>query len=145
MENFRCPQHDIPNHLYRVQHASSRTEYSRRGYELVAQNLHSVEDFCSSVENRFRWGSRTAKPYISCFSDKNFAENWALAEPWRAFQPATSKWELLTIRTEWMPHVCIFKFSDLVNCLELKIPYKAAQQVQGAYLCPCRVSNLAVE
>ncbi|KAF3923218.1 hypothetical protein ABW20_dc0110454 [Dactylellina cionopaga] len=81
IERFRLPERRIPDRLYRVNYEGSATDYNDR-YGFLAADYNPAgpdrnRQFYKSVENHLKWKSRAPSAYISTFSNKAHAENWA--------------------------------------------------------------------
>lgn len=142
MDRLRCSEEQLPEHIYRVQHDGCNTVFSIDG--LFAADIATtfdetaIPDFRESIVNQFTRMSRLPTPYISTFSDREHAENWAL-------KMGTSA-KLLRLSTALWDDPYVFKLSTLVQMLPVIIPNTASQHIKGAYLCLHRVpSNAIVE
>ena len=148
MEKFRCSPTVLPHNLYRVQYPRCQTEHSGNGLAAKDTKLTFSDDemdaFGESITNQLTWRNRGAQPYITCFSDQNHAENWALKEPWNPSERDKDSWSLLTIDTRLMPETYVLKLDYVVAQLGLKIPERATQHVKGAYLCLHTIPTSAI-
>jgi hypothetical protein len=148
MEKFRRRPAVLPVNLYRVQYPGCQTALSGNGLEAKDTNVTYTEDgmnaFRQSIIEQLTWGHRGAQPYITCFSDKDHAENWALKEPWNPGEREKDSWSLLTINTRSMPETYVFSLNDLVTQLDLALPERVSQHVRGAYLCLHRIPTTAI-
>ncbi|KAL8793811.1 MAG: hypothetical protein Q9195_003641 [Heterodermia aff. obscurata] len=74
----------VPRRLYRVDYEDAWSEYiPELGFQAATTtHEHLLADypalFIESLENHLDWKSRVPSPYISLFSQKLHAENWAL-------------------------------------------------------------------
>lgn len=111
MEKFRRRHADLPVNLYRVQYHGCQTALSGNGLQAKETNVTYTEDdmnaFRQSIIDQLTWGHRGDQPYITCFSEKDHAENWACKQPWNHSDYGNESWSLLTIATELMPETCI--------------------------------------
>ena len=142
MDRLRCSEEQLPEYLYRVQYDGCNTVFSIDG--LFAADIATtfdetaIPDFRESIVNQFTRMSRLPTPYISTFSDREHAENWAL-------KMGTSA-KLLRLNTALWDDPYVFKLSTLVQMLPVIIPDAASQHIKGAYLCLHSVpSNAIVE
>lgn len=145
MDQFRSDQTSLPKELYRVQYPGCQTSYS------PALGLHAKDTstfysenqddaFRLSIIHQFTWGWRQPTPYISVFSDKTHAENWALSHSKRT----GSICEVRSIDTQELRDVYVFQLKDLEVKLKCEIPEKASQHIDGAYLCLHHIPNGAI-
>ena len=148
MDEFRCRSAVLPVYLYRVQYPRCQTVHSGEGLTAKDTNViyskDEIKSFCQSIEQQMTWGHRGAQPYITCFSDKDHAKNWARKEPWNPSVKDKGSWALLTIDTRLMPDTYIFSLKDLVTSLDIMIPERASQHENGAYLCLHRIPTSAI-
>ena len=153
MDQLRCSSNSLPRYLYRVQYPGSQTQLAPDG-SLEARDLqsfyaeHETALFRQSVLNQMTWAWREPQPFITVFSDKKHAENWALKQPWRLLDLELDleldRWELITIESECLSDVYVFKLSDLMIRLNFSVPEGARQHVNGAYLCLHRMPASAI-
>ena len=148
MEKFSLPHTELPGNLYRVQYPGTQTKFSGNGLEAkdtyttyTENNLHA---FGQSIINQLTWHHRGAQPYILCFSEKEHAENWACKKPWNNGPWNDGSWEVLTIDTKLMPETYVFSLKDLVTRLNLELPKKVTQHIEGAYLCLHKIPSTAI-
>ncbi len=148
MERFRCSPVVLPRNLYRVQYPWCQTAFSGNGLAAKDTNVTYSEDetdaFGESITNQLTWHYRGLQPYITCFSDKDHAENWALKEPLNPSERDKDSWSLLTIDTRLMPETYVFSLDDLVTRLHLELPEGATQHKKGAYLCLYTIPTSAI-
>ena len=148
MEKFRRRRAELPANLYRVQYPGCQTALSGNGLQAKETNVTYTEDdmnaFRESIIKQLTWGHRGDQPYITCFSEKDHAENWACKEPWSHGEYGNESWSLLTIDTELMPETYVFSLKDLVTQLDLALPEMASQHVKGGYLCLHRIPTTAI-
>jgi hypothetical protein len=102
--------------------------------------------FRETVERHFTWGCRELSPFISLFSNREHAENWALKEPWRSNEPIKGfGWHLYVINTrQLVEDRHLYKLSDLVRGLGVVIPPKAQQHIGGGFLCLQQIPPAAI-
>ena len=79
MDDWSIPPGLIPRRLYRVDYEGTMSEYiPNRGFEAATFAFTNIEaEFLESVEDHLNWFSGVWSPYISLFSEKRHAENWA--------------------------------------------------------------------
>lgn len=148
MEKFRRHPAGLPFNLYRVQYPGCQTALSDNG--LAARDINIIysenemDAFRQSIIDQLTWSHCGAQPYITCFSDKDHAENWALKEPWNPDERDKDSWSILTINTRFMPETYVFSLNDLVTHLDLELPGRASQHEKGAYLCLHRIPTSAI-
>ncbi|KAF4453641.1 hypothetical protein F53441_3650 [Fusarium austroafricanum] len=149
MDACRFPIHLLPKELYRVQYPGSGTTlFSNEG--LVAADTAKVYDdeihLGQAVVKQFTWSSREFSPFISLFSDREHAENWAMKEPWHRTPRGVrgDDWTLLVIDTQLLGDAWLYKVSQLVSALRLQIPDKAAQHIGGSFLCMHKIPAAAI-
>lgn len=102
--------------------------------------------FTRDVQSHFTWGYHRPSPFISFFSDKDYAENWACSEAWRKGKPVEEKWTLLTIDTSRLfeENVYLFKLGTLVEEFKLEIPNGAQKHIRHAYICLNKIPITAI-
>ena len=148
MEKFDCRPTDLPPKLYRLWYPGCQTTLSGNGLAAKDTNVFYSENemvaFRQSIVRQMTWSYRGAQPYITCFSEKDHAENWALKQPWNPRGQEKGSWILLTIDTRLLSETYVFRLNDLVKNLALTIPERAFQHVQGAYLCLHRIPMSAI-
>ena len=148
MEKFRRSPAVLPRNLYRVQYPWCQTALSGNGLAAKDTNVTYSEDemdaFGESITNQLTWHYRGAQPYITCFSDKDHAENWVLKEPWNPSERDKDSWSLLTIDARLMPEIYVFKLDYLETHLELELQERATQHKKGAYLCLHTIPTSAI-
>lgn len=148
MEKHRCRPTDLPSKLYRVQYPGCQTALSGDGLAAKDTDLfysgNEMNAFRQSIIEQMTWHHRGAQPYITCFSAKDHAENWALKEPWNPRDQDKGSWRILTIDTTLMPETFVFSLNALAKDLSLEIPERASQHVKGAYLCLHRIPTSAI-
>ena len=155
MESLRT--RDLPNKLYRVQYPSCQTRFYHHFHdgqdpELRAndttafyQHHHQLVAFRVNVRNHIDWKYYGSRPFITVFSDKEHAINWALRAPWNTDQKGSSNCQLYTIDTTLLgPKIYVFKLSTLVDHLDITIREEAEQDTHGAYLFLHRVPGKAI-
>jgi hypothetical protein len=141
MDEYVCSRWDLPNELYRVHYAGSRTSFSSQQGFAASDTTKTfrydeLNEFKQAIGKQFTWSFRESLPFISLFSDKRHAEDWACKEPWRGRQGPDEDWTLYVINTVELPETTqVFRLSDLVEKLSLGIPEVAKQHIQGAFLC----------
>lgn len=139
----------LPMELYRVHYTGSRTTFSPHEGLAAADTAKIYNDEVSlgqAIVNQFTWNSRETSPFISLFSDREHAENWALKEPWRGTlrDAQEDDWTLFVIDTRLLGNAWLCKVSQLVSALNLQIPDKAAQHISGSFLCLHRIPAVAI-
>ena len=83
MEAWSVEPRYVPRRLYRVDYEDAMTEYiPGRGFEaaiFVPESELSADPalFIRSIEDHLDWYSEVPSPFISLFSDRWHAENWA--------------------------------------------------------------------
>lgn len=148
---YQCDTSELPRYLYRVDYPASQTSLDKEGLTakdtLSFRNTLVDEDsFKESVQNHSIWDDRNASPFITLFSDRTHAVNWARIEPWRRNYkhiPKVGDWKLLTIETSRLSEVKVFKISTLYQELGLKAPGTVMQNEADAYICLHWVPNYA--
>ncbi|KAK6535551.1 hypothetical protein TWF694_002005 [Orbilia ellipsospora] len=110
--HFRLPQGQIPPQLFRVHYEEAVTTYDTvngflAGYQ-VSHDPPNQTQFFDLVERHLNWGERIYRSrYISTFSDRTHAVNWAQRlRSNRPEMPGSIK--LMTIEpsgTEWIASV----------------------------------------
>ncbi|KJK73966.1 hypothetical protein H634G_10755 [Metarhizium anisopliae BRIP 53293] len=144
MEAYRVPNDKLPRELYRVDYPESRTTYNPGEGFVAGDSAKNYEgdiyDSKQDIIKQFTWSYRNPLPFISLFSDLEHAENWGLEEPWRdPSSSARGNWTLYVVDTELLVDPTFFRLADLVQRLQLQIPEKAQQPIDGAYLCLQRI------
>ena len=140
MDRLRCRVEQLPDNLYRVQYDGCNTVFSSNG--LFAADTTTIFDeaaipaFRKSIVDQFTRTNRLPTPYISTFSEREHAENWALKMGTNA--------KLLRLSTALWDDPYIFKLSTLVEMLPVMIPDAASQHIKGAYLCLHSVPSEAI-
>jgi hypothetical protein len=133
MERFRLTTSDLPLNFYRVQYPGTWTNFDEEG-RLAAKDTESTHSTESSLRDAvidaFKWNSYTPSPFIIVFSDRDHAERWAVT-----MSKSRGECEVFTIDTRQLDGVHIFKLSTLVDKLGIKLPEKAQQHKNMAYLC----------
>ncbi|KAF3925705.1 hypothetical protein AA313_de0203662 [Arthrobotrys entomopaga] len=108
--HFGLSEESIPRRLYRVHYTSAQTTYDvingfQAGYQ-TPQPPPGRAEFFDLVDSHLNWTQTTFRSrYISTFSDRTHAENWARRH--RQNNP-TMTIELMTIEptgTEWVASV----------------------------------------
>ncbi|KAM5357656.1 hypothetical protein ACJZ2D_016044 [Fusarium nematophilum] len=148
MDQFRCLPEDLPRELYRVHYPESQTTCSAEGF-LASDTITVYNDierdlFKAAVENQFTWGYRSPLPFIAVFSDRDHTENWACKEPWHGPSHRRGQWTLNKIDTAELCNTHIFKLSQLITALGVRIPDRAAQHAKGAFLCLHKIPARAI-
>lgn len=96
------------------------------------------KDFKQAVYNQFDWDYKGCTPFISCFSDKDFAIKWA-CKIMRSSRRCSQKkeWTLFTIDTRLLSHsVYVYKLSRFIDCMDIRTPGRAEEVCKpGAYIC----------
>ena len=129
MDRLRCSVEQLPEYLYRVQYDGCNTVFSVNG--LFAADIATtfdetaLPDFRKSIVNQFTRMNRLPTSYISTFSDREHADNWALKMGTNA--------KLLRLSTALWDVSYVFKLSTLVQMLPVEIPDAASQHIEGAY------------
>ena len=130
----------LPENLYRVQYDGCSTVFSFNGLfaadTATTFDETAIPNFRESIVNHFTWNNRSPTPYVSTFSDREHAENWALKMGTNA--------KLLRLSTALWDDPYVFKLSTLVQMLPVTIPDAAFQHVKGAYLCLHSVPSDAI-
>ncbi|CAG9948786.1 unnamed protein product [Clonostachys rosea f. rosea IK726] len=150
MNQYRCRPEELPPNLYRVQYSESQTTRTDEGLKAVntttvyGDSEHERALFKQAVGRHLTWSYRGRSPFVSLFSDRNHAENWGCAEPWRGSKPYREQWTLYTIETSLLGETYVFKVSELVDTLGVRIPERADQHKRGSYLCLHRVPAYAI-
>ena len=143
MDQLRFDLTWLPAELYRVQYPNCQTTYcSATGLRARdTSTFYSEKEkdaFRQSIVNQFTWGWRQPTPYITVFSDKKHAENWALSYSRRVGDSC----KVIRIDSRELRHVYVFKLSDLQARLDFEVPVGASQHVEGAFLCLHRIRNV---
>jgi len=99
---FRLPEYEIPQRLYRVHYMDSQTRWDKKnGFRAVYQELTPAPDrreMYYLIERHLDWESKFQSRYISTFSDKEHAINWAgtlqMERPFHlmTIEPTGSEW-----------------------------------------------------
>lgn len=150
MDIHVCSKLAVPNRLYRVHYPGSRTAFSRaQGFSAsdttTVYGANELADFKAAIANQFTWNCRASLPFISLFSDREHAENWARKEPWRGHENPNRNWSLHVIDTTRLTDTCrLFKLSDLIEELHVDLPVRAGQHALGAFLCLHRIPSEAI-
>ncbi|KAI0523901.1 hypothetical protein F5B22DRAFT_422226 [Xylaria bambusicola] len=148
MDQYRCPPEELPRYLYRVRYPESQTRHTAEGLTaadtttVYGDNEHQRGLFRQAVEKHFTSSDRDSSLFISLFSDRDHAENWAYMELWHSRW--SENWTLCTIDTSLLNEVYVFKVSTLVDELRVEIPPQAEQHKKGAYICLHRVPQHAI-
>ncbi|KAI9745075.1 MAG: hypothetical protein M1818_001353 [Claussenomyces sp. TS43310] len=79
MERIQLPSFEIPSKLYRIHYAGSQTGCDDGGFWAVElRYCTSVSRALETIESHVNWWSNEPSPWISTFSNRAAAENWAL-------------------------------------------------------------------
>lgn len=118
MEHHALPRTLIPRRLYRVQYEDAHTQETEFG--LTASNLshfdYSDDAFAQTLEAHLV-GDDFDSPLISCFSEKNQAEEW-MCRNWRTL----GGWaQILEIDTQYLGHGYVFRASRVAVDLGLTV------------------------
>lgn len=145
MDQLRFDWTWLPAKLYRVQYPNCQTTYcSATGLRARDTSTFYSENekdaFRQSIVNQFTWGWRQPTPYITVFSDKKHAENWALSYSRRVGDSC----KVIRIDSRELRHVYVFKLSDLQDRLDFEVPVGASQHVEGAFVCLHRIPKCAI-
>jgi hypothetical protein len=150
MDKYICAIRDLPDIIYRVDYPGSRTTFStQEGFVAADTNkvfgANELNDFKRAIEGHFTWSHRASSPFISLFSDREHAENWACKEPWRENNGSRGGWALYVIDMDGLKNMTsFFKLNDLVERLNLDIPEGAQQHMQGAFVCLHHIPATAI-
>lgn len=155
MDEYRCSVNDLPQRLYRVDYLGSQTTCSDEdGFQAAdTTTLYSKDKmdlFKEAVVNHLDWNSHGASPFISVFSDREHAENWACKEPWRSkFMREdtleSGRWTLSVTNPAALNETYVFQVKRLEGCLGFKIPSNARQNERsGEYLCLHKIPIIAI-
>jgi len=138
MQRLRCDHAHLPAYLYRAQYHDSNTTLDANGLSAATQTFdeHDIEELRQSVVDHFTWSNRSATPYISLFSDRRHAENWAVKMGVDSI--------LLVVDTTLLGDVDVFRLSTLLEELAATIPEAASQHITGAYLCLRSIPHRAI-
>ena len=145
MDQLRFDLTWLPAELYRVQYPKCQTTYcSATGLRARDTSTFYSENekdaFRQSIVNQFTWSWRQPTPYITVFSDKKHAQNWALSYSRRVGDSC----EVIRIDSRELRHVYVFKLSDLQARLDCEVPVGASQHVEGACVCLHRIPKRAI-
>ena len=153
MDELRVQDKDLPTRLYRVQYDRSVTRFrsAEKGTDLEAQDTQTFytwperDNFAHAVQKQFHWGHRGKQPFISVFSDKDYAMNWAMYAPWNRRGYSTSECQLLTVDTTKLgKESYVFKLNTLVGQLGVVLRQGIGNHEEGAYLFLHRVPEEAI-
>ena len=149
MEQYICPESDIPTHLYRINYPDARTSFlSEEGFRAAVTTrtfgAGEMSNFKDAIEKDFTWSCRDPLPFISLFSDREHAENWG-RKLGRGCNSSKEAWTLHIVDTSQLKlTTSFFKPSDLVKNLSVNIPERAQQHILGAFICMHRIPLAAL-
>jgi hypothetical protein len=139
MDIFRTESCNIPQTLYRVDYDDTLTTYdSEMGFQAGDTTTFlsdfQIELFVISVEAHRDWHSRIRSPYISLFSDRENAENWA------------TRWELYNSRPCQIVEIDGTRLADSrVYCVrDLQNQFGLSGPRNSEYLCLHRIPKKAI-
>jgi hypothetical protein len=144
MDRLRERQDSLPKYFYRVQYSGTQTTAGPppRGFCAAGPTTPYREDdlngFRAAVERQYTWLNRFATCFISVFSDRDHAKNWANMFKDRE----TSVW---AIDTSQLKDVYVFSLRRLVAELGVNIPEGARNQIKAGYMCLNEIPFKAVE
>lgn len=137
MDTFRLFPDELPQYLYRVQYLFCRTvEVCDDSNGLAARDTdtfyteHELDTFRQSVEKHLDWYNCEEQPYVSCFSDRRHAVDWAAKTADRKGISCT----LWKIDTSLMKDIYVFSIKDITSRLGINLPERASRH-QNTYLC----------
>jgi hypothetical protein len=133
MAHLHCNLNQLPPYLYRIQQSDSLASFSSTG-DLEAEDITSYFDnedqFRLAILDSFTWSC-----FIKVFSDKQYAERWALQRG----NSTRQECEVITIDSSKLVEGRVFRLADLVDGLELEVPKGDRARLQRAYLCFRRI------
>jgi hypothetical protein len=123
----------LPLTVYRVDYPGAQTTYSQQWGFLAAGNFtpHHVTGLRRSVEYHLNWQCRTPSPYISVFSNRQHALNWARV--WSE-NNGYGTCDIVEIRIKREHGVMVFCVADLVTRFRVPTTLMPAQY-HSEYLC----------
>jgi hypothetical protein len=89
MDRYICSNFDLPDELYRGHYPESRTTFSSlegftAAHTTKTFDTNELAEFKQAIKNQFTWSCRANLPFVSLFSDREFAENWVSSIPGEA-------------------------------------------------------------
>ncbi|KIM26855.1 hypothetical protein M408DRAFT_330422 [Serendipita vermifera MAFF 305830] len=143
MDSFRVSQHNFPLTLYRVEYPGTQTSYSQQSGFQAASTFtpYSINGLRNAVEYHLDWRCRVLSPFISTFSNREHAHNWA-----RVWSENNNHrdWCFVVVVTLMPQHgVTVFRVADLVNRLGINTSLDPSQY-ESEYLCFQRIPPGAV-
>lgn len=130
MGKLQCDPEDLPQYLYRVQYPSCNTTLTDEGLHASDTDPISEDDiatFRQSVVDFSTWNRNHKTPYISLFSKREVAEDFALKK--------AGEIKVIKIDTFRLPGSArVFKLSSVIKTFGIK-PVGTAQMSEGIFLC----------
>jgi hypothetical protein len=147
MEGFRLPPATLPTRFYRVHYPSSHTTFTNfRGFSASDTQTFYPHDaqqalFFQSLRCHSKWSDSTPSPYISVFSDKRHAENWALE--WSRNNSCVGC-EVFEIDSSSLGNVYVFSVARMSWQLQARPSELVDRLDPDEYLCLHRIPAEAV-
>jgi len=121
MNMYQVDRQTFPLTLYRVDYPGVQTTYSHQLGFHAASNFtpYHVNGLWNSVEYHLDWTSWRKSPFISAFSSREHAHNWA--HVWRennGYQDCC----VTVIKIKADHGVTVFRVADLVDRLDIRLP-----------------------
>ncbi|KAG8852732.1 hypothetical protein FRB91_006066 [Serendipita sp. 411] len=133
INTYKLRRQEFPITLYGVDYPGSQTAYSEEeGFQADSDfTPYYTTGLRNAVEYHLDWQCRIPSPFISTFSNREHARNWA--RTWRENNDNEMCY-IVEMRIKANDGVTVFRLADLVN--ELDIPTSLhASQYRSEYLC----------
>jgi hypothetical protein len=135
LDSLKCTS--PPSRFWRVNHGGSQAHHDNNG-DLVANSTSTpstLQELKQAVDDHLDWRNPQPSCFLSVFSDRQHARNWASQRGGREWQ--VSIYEIDTVRLQ---DVYIFKLEQLILPLEISPSRDYAHE----YLILHRIPNRAV-
>jgi len=142
MNSYQVDRRAFPLTLYRVDYPGAQATYSRQSGFQAAGNFTPcyAQGLRNSVGYHLDWRSRMKSPFISAFSNREHAHNWARV--WR--ENNGYKHCLIMVISIKADHgVVVFRVADLVDRLGISTSLEPSQY-ESEYLCFRRIPPEAI-
>ncbi|KAG8814488.1 hypothetical protein FRC19_001708 [Serendipita sp. 401] len=133
MHPYHLRQEDFPITLYRVHYPGSQTTFSEHFGFQSASNFtpYRTNGLRNAVTYHIDWQCNTPSPFISTFSNREHALNWARI--WRG-NHNLQDCQIVELRILANDGVAVFRLADLVNALGITTTLEPSQY-RSEYLC----------
>ncbi|KAG8852731.1 hypothetical protein FRB91_006065 [Serendipita sp. 411] len=133
MSPYQLRRGDFPITLYRIHYPGSQTTFSRQlGLESASDfTPYRVKGLRNAVKYHIDWQCDIPSPFISTFSNRGHALNWA--RTWRA-NNGDQPCKIVELVIEANDGVAVFRLADLVDGLGITTTLEPSQY-RSEYLC----------